>query len=627
MASVKVNVICAAQQLKVHKLKIEQPHNGHHSFEIAVSSETVEGKSAINIDNSVKFLGEMIEVNMEAKMKLEGNGSTFKGIVTSVNIDRSFATDSLIILSGYSPTYLMEDGKGCQSFENLTGQAIFKKIVANYPINQLNPIADANFTNKIPYYVKYKETNFEFLSRLADMNGEWFYYNGLETIFGKMRDDDDFEIKFGRDLSSFNYGVTMKPTKPENLAYDYVKNNQFEKSHKVFEPNGLDSYGKKALAIANKKFTGGQKFPVRLDIREDGLLRAYTATEAAANVSDSTIFKGEATNPSLTVGSRIKVMANTTISGVKKAAFVNRFRVIKVTHTIDAAQNYSNQFEAIPITILTPPTNKNVILPEAESQEAVVVDNNDPEALGRVRAKFNWQNGHDLTPWIRVVTSSASGGRGMYFIPEIKDEVYIDFDQGNPDRPYVVGTLFHGNAKPAWGSAGNDIKALRTRSGNQIILNDSAGSVTMADPSGNTVTMSGDGEITISAPNKITIVSNDIIIDAANDLTLKAGNNINVEAGNDFTKTVGNNIASSAGNSIEALAATAVQLVGSSLINLNSGGSSVINLLAGGFAEMSGSSEISIDSGGCWGGSSSSGFDINGGSGVKVCGPEVGING
>jgi len=170
MASVLAKIICAGQNLKAHHLKIEQPHHWHHTFSIAVSSETIEGKNAINIDNSMKFLGETIEVKLQSKMKIDGDGLHFKGIVTSVNIDRSYTNDSLIMLSGYSPTYLMEDGAGCQSFEMMSGKDIVNKVMSNYPINQLYPVVKANNPAKMPFVVRYKETNYQFLSRLAAVN-------------------------------------------------------------------------------------------------------------------------------------------------------------------------------------------------------------------------------------------------------------------------------------------------------------------------------------------------------------------------------------------------------------------------------------------------------------------------
>ncbi len=623
MSTAKTNVLIGRKKVDPYRLTIQQKFDDHHSFEMAVAAEKIEGKNSLSIDKSMSYIGESIEV----ALLCGGNTLKFKGIITNIRLDRTYAGDSLVIFSGYSPTYLLEDGISTKSYEEKGITGIVNEIFNAYPANLLNPVVAPKYAKTIPYVVRYKETNYQFLSRIAALYGEWFYYDGRSVVFGALPNSSNIELTLGKDLMSFDYGVELRPSNSAYQGYKYEENRVLKNSTKSFTLPGLDTHGKKAQEVSDKIFPNEQVNPIRHYTKDDAHIKYLAEAKKSAILSDATSLKGQSYNAGVVVGGRIGLNAFNKVGSKNVPGFIGRFRVTSVTHELDANKDYTNRFEAIPVAITAPPINKNVQIPEAESQVAVVIDNHDPEGLGRIRAQFKWQDSNEMTPWIRVLTSSASGGRGMYFIPEIGDEAYIDFDQGNPDRPYVTGTLFHGKAKPIWGSAGNDTKALRTRSGSRVELNDADGSVNIIDPSGNTVSMAGNGEITITAPNKVTIISNDIMVDAANDLTLKAGNNITIEAGNDFTKTVGNNIASSAGNSIEALAASAVQMVGSSLINLNSGGSSVINLLAGGFAEMSGSSEISIDSGGCWGGSSSSGFDINGGSGVKVCGPEVGING
>ena len=108
-------------------------------------------------------------------------------------------------------------------------------------------------------------------------------------------------------------------------------------------------------------------------------------------------------------------------------------------------------------------------------------------------------------------------------MPEVGEEVQVGFEQDNAERPFVLGSLYHGKAKPSsWKTDANNIKAIRTRSGNQVVMNDEDGSITMSDPSGNTVIMQGNGEIVIKAPNKLTLISTDINILASNSLNLAA---------------------------------------------------------------------------------------------------------
>ena len=285
----------------------------------------------------------------------------------------------------------------------------------------------------------------------------------------------------------------------------------------------MDNYGKKALDAADGIFPNEPVNPVWHDAPKDPLIKHLAEVHRGSILSDTAFFRGQSTHAGIKIGGRVQAKGINKIGKANVPGMIGNFRITAVTHRLDANKNYRNTFEAIPVTVTAPPVNKNVIKPEAESQVAVVKENHDPEGLGRIRAQFKWQTGGEMTPWIRVITSSAAGGRGMYFTPELEDEVYIAFDQANPDRPYVVGALFHGNAKPIWGDAANIFKALRTRSGHEVKLDDSGGGITISDASGNKMHLDTNGSnITISAPQTITI--------SATDINIMAGNSINMQS-------------------------------------------------------------------------------------------------
>jgi uncharacterized protein involved in type VI secretion and phage assembly len=142
-----------------------------------------------------------------------------------------------------------------------------------------------------------------------------------------------------------------------------------------------------------------------------------------------------------------------------------------------------------------------------------------------------------MSDWIRVLSPEAGGSgekvaknRGFVFVPEVGDLVMVGFRDGNCDAPYVSGSLHHGHIA-AGGGKGNKSKSLTTRSGSQVSLDDEAGSVTVSDPSGNTVVLHGDGTLTISAPKSITIQSEQVQIVAKKDLHLVAGEALEVSSG------------------------------------------------------------------------------------------------
>jgi uncharacterized protein involved in type VI secretion and phage assembly len=106
-------------------------------------------------------------------------------------------------------------------------------------------------------------------------------------------------------------------------------------------------------------------------------------------------------------------------------------------------------------------------------------------------------------PWLRVVTQYAGNGKGLYMMPEVGEEVIVDFVGGDATRPYVTGTVHNGKATTKFGNADNDIKAIQTRSGIKVIMNDKEGSLSLEDKNGNSVQMDGDGTVTMTSKDKI----------------------------------------------------------------------------------------------------------------------------
>jgi phage-related baseplate assembly protein len=206
------------------------------------------------------------------------------------------------------------------------------------------------------------------------------------------------------------------------------------------------------------------------------------------------------------------------------------YRVIDIKH-YQSGQDYYNEFIAIPDVYIAYYYDEEA-LPRAEQQIARVTDNNDPKGLGRVRVQFIWQVAKKLqTPWIRVVQPHAGTDKGFYFIPEIGEEVLVDFEDQNAERPYVIGSNYNGKEFSKYHTSGNDKKVIHTRSGTKIIFNDAEGSVFIEDPSGNTYLMDGQGTIKVEAPKNI---------------IFKAGEDIKMEAGNNVATTAKNNISLSA---------------------------------------------------------------------------------
>ena len=123
---------------------------------------------------------------------------------------------------------------------------------------------------------------------------------------------------------------------------------------------------------------------------------------------------------------------------------------------------------------------------------AEVITNRDDTNQGRVQLRLPWMPG--VEPWARVASGSAGPNRGIYFIPQVGDEVLVAFQHGDVRDPYIVGTLWNAKDLPP-GTAPLDPvekRFIRTPAGHEIVMDDKAKSVTVRTCDGHTIVMDPD---------------------------------------------------------------------------------------------------------------------------------------
>jgi uncharacterized protein involved in type VI secretion and phage assembly len=105
----------------------------------------------------------------------------------------------------------------------------------------------------------------------------------------------------------------------------------------------------------------------------------------------------------------------------------------------------------------------------------IVTDIEDPDKLGRIKVKLLNRDHSDYeTDFIRIVTPMSGKQWGMFFFPEIGDEVLVAFSNGDIVRPYVIGSLWNQNYKPPVEIADkkNIVREIKTKNGHEIIFHD-----------------------------------------------------------------------------------------------------------------------------------------------------------
>lgn len=480
----------------------------------------------------------------------------FKGVIIDTSGNRSNGSYTITV-EARSWDALLEDNPTCKSFENKTLNEIVQDVVDDYSDN-LQTTINARFTDEIPYCVQYNETNYQFLQRLARRYGEWFYCDGTQLVFGNMVEKDPVQLTYpGNDVSSYNVDLKMKHTAFSHLASSY---NASEANQK----DGLSEMQKPYNDLADQTFLMSQeRFKKQtlqnlhaggfadIDGRET-ILDVSTKAQARAEKAGMLKYSGVTYSSKISIGAKLLIKDNYIVNyeaNAKSQVDQDEILITDLVHSFSDDKVYSNHFVGIPASCDYPPYSNGDIYPESSSCRAKVKDNEDPSNLGRIRVQFDWQAELDedmMTPWIRIAQPYAGAGKGFSFIPEIGEEVMVDFEGGNAEKPYVKGMLFNGIDDPdsAWlvdGNSENRIKAIRTRNGHTIEIHDNyeGGYIRIYDnkKENYVLTLSTDEQlIKLESKGNIELrADKNIIMRAGHSIKVKAGSNIKTEAGKNIT--------------------------------------------------------------------------------------------
>lgn len=161
---------------------------------------------------------------------------------------------------------------------------------------------------------------------------------------------------------------------------------------------------------------------------------------------------------------------------------------------------------------------------------AIVVDNEDPEGEFKVKVKLPFIDPEDEGIWARIALPDAGNSRGLFFRPEINDEVVIGFMYDDPRQPVVLGMLHSSHHEaPLSPSNENHQKGYTSREGLRLLFDDEHKEISIETPGGNKVLISDGSEklyMEDQHGNKITMDDQGIKLSSAQKIELEAGSEI-----------------------------------------------------------------------------------------------------
>jgi uncharacterized protein involved in type VI secretion and phage assembly len=148
-----------------------------------------------------------------------------------------------------------------------------------------------------------------------------------------------------------------------------------------------------------------------------------------------------------------------------------------------------------------------------------VVDLDHPDGEGAVRVEYAAQHGRPISRWAPIACPMAGDDRGVWMEPEIGDEALLGFHLGDPNRPYVLGFLWNGKARPP--SSAVRERVIRSVNGHTIRFIDSTptpggnkGALAIEDSSGNRIVLTN-GKVTIKSKGVLELDAPTVVIGGA----------------------------------------------------------------------------------------------------------------
>ncbi len=464
----------------------------------------------------------------------------FKGIVIRHSI-RTTGSTSVLIVDLKDAAVAMTVGRKNKYFEEVADSEVIEELLGTY--SKLKPDVEATEVTHLEM-VQYYVSDWDFMVTRAEANGQLIFVDD-GTVTVKKPDlsaEPLVELAYGHNVVEFEAGVDARDqyAATKSFAWDYAKQEVLEEEGK--DPGYEEQGNLKATELAD--VLGLKSFDqVHSGKVSDQELKAWSD----AKLSRSRLSR---------VQGRVKTIGFSTAKPgemVTFAGFGDRFNgkafVSSVIHTITPTEGWYCDIQfGLPQEWFidkydnVPARPASGLIPPIQGLQNGVVTNihEDPDGEFRVKVRIPVIDPQNEGVWARVSAVDAGDNRGLFFRPEIEDEVIVGFFNDDPTDPVVLGMLHSSSkASPVTPAEENNEKGLYTRSEMKLVFDDDLVSVTLETPGGNKMVLSEDeGGISMEDENgnKLVMSADGIMIESAADLIMKASGDVTIE-GTNLTST------------------------------------------------------------------------------------------
>src|ERR1022692_3616727 len=450
----------------------------------------------------------------------------------------------------------------CRIFQNMKAPDIIQKIFADLSFQDFELRLYGDFVKR-DYCVQYRETDFNFVSRLMEQEGIYYFFGHEKNKHTLVLANDPAAHEPCPSQATARY-----QSHGENITYDEDLVNEW-RYQEEFRPgawaqtdyNFETPSTSLAVTVSGKNPYEIYEYPGQHRVRPAGdklaKIRLQEQTVAAAVIQGGGGCRYFSSGYQFTLQDHYRADLNQAYVLTSVRHMATQGGSYQVGAGGGEESTYRNSFECIPFsTPFRPPP----VTPEPfvqGCQTAVVVGPAGEEIYtdkhGRVKVQFHWdregKKNENSSCWIRVSHPWAGQGWGAISIPRIGQEVIVDFLEGDPDQPIITGRVYNAEQMPPFGMpAGavvSGVKSNSTKGGggyNEISLNDTKGNELI------NIHAQYDQQKKVEHDERVNVghdrtesVGNNETITIGNNRTEKVGVNENITIGSNRTENVGSN--------------------------------------------------------------------------------------
>lgn len=424
----------------------------------------------VSEDGDIEFdevVGQGCVITINPPEHTTGDGGVFTGEVTEPRYIHGVVSHFEIADQGsrYTTYYaqvvpkiwVMQHRYNCRIYQEVSVQDIILQLFNELGLEGDEYRWDCNGSySPIEYCVQYRESEFNFISRLMEEEGIFYYFeheadkhvlvlHDDSTTLMPLEDNDQLTFNprargmvTTQNVYQFKFAQTLTPGKVTLRDYNFrqptlkleaEKQQDASQNREVFDYPGWFADKQRGTDLAN----------VRLQSLNTYRKKGVGRSNVGRMIPGYSFFLDH-----------------------DREAFNDEFLITRIEHNAVQAQayqehaneeggSYNNKFTCIPMDTHFRPVRRAHIPIVEGAQTAIVTgppgEEIYPDEHGRVKVQFHWDRegkaDDNSSCWIRVSQLWAGQGYGGFSIPRVGQEVIVDFIEGNPDRPIITGRVHH----------------------------------------------------------------------------------------------------------------------------------------------------------------------------------------